>query len=108
MAACPAAPGPERGAAERSRLRGRLLEFLKFRVLAAQEAFFTGFGEGQPANEAPANHDPTAEANAAKPVGPAAARLREWLHGLGVREFDRLDDDDLLAVLATARRLYVD
>jgi hypothetical protein len=92
-----------RDAAERSRLRGRLLEFLKFRVLAAQEAFFTSFGEGQPAKEHLAN-----EATADQPAGPAAARLREWLHGLGVREFDCLDDDDLRAVLATARRLYVD
>jgi hypothetical protein len=97
----------------RSRLRGRLLEFLKFRVLAAQEAFFTGFGEGQPANEHQvnehqANDDPPDQDSSDRPAAPAAGLLREWLHGLGVREFDRLDDDDLLAVLATARRLYVD
>jgi hypothetical protein len=70
-----------------------LLEFLKFRVLAAQEAFFAGFDPGEPAGADPA---------------PAAARFRTWLHGLGVRQFDSLGDDDLLGVLAAARRLYVD
>ncbi|SBO41935.1 hypothetical protein [Cyanobium sp. NIES-981] len=98
MAADPSAADGARqaeaaGQALRIRLRGRLLEFLKFRVLAAQEGFFTGFGG--------------AEATGGDP-GPAASRVRQWLHGLGVREFDPLADDDLLAVLATARRLYLD
>jgi hypothetical protein len=70
-----------------TRLRARLLEFLKFRVLAAQLAFFA---------DAPA--DP----------GGRAAELRGWLRGLGVREFEPLSDADLLEVLATARWLYTE
>lgn len=79
------------------RLRARLLEFLKFRVLAAQEAFFLAF-------------QPTPAPSAAHPDDPAAAadpeRLRAWLAGLWPEALD-LDDTDLLATLEQARRLYV-
>ena len=70
---------------ETARLRSRLLEFLNFRVLAAQEQFFAEFqGPG------------------------AAASLRRWLAARGCREGLELDDGELLAVLQTARRLYLD
>lgn len=67
-----------------SRLRARLLEFLKFRVLAAQQTFFAGF-EGDD----------------------GAASLRQWLAAAGWHEALALSDADLLATLETARRLYV-
>lgn len=67
-----------------ARLRARLLEFLKFRVLAAQEDFFAAFETPQ-----------------------AAACLRGWLAAVGWPEALDLSDADLLAVLETARRLYV-
>jgi hypothetical protein len=67
------------------RLRARLLEFLKFRVLAAQAEFFTSL-EG--------------------PGGDLAAdRLRAWLAPLWPEALD-LSDDDLLATLEQARHLY--
>jgi hypothetical protein len=72
-----------------ARLRARLLEFLKFRVLAAQESFFSAF-----------------ESSQAEPPWSAPA-LRAWLASVGWREALDLSDADLLAVLATARRLYV-
>ena len=67
------------------RLRARLLEFLKFRVLASQEAFF---GPWQQAD----GHD--------------AERFRQWLSGVWP-EAIVLADADLLAVLDQARALYV-
>lgn len=67
-----------------ARLKARLLEFLKFRVLAAQESFFEAF---------------------APPQAPAA--LRRWLAAVGWREALDLSDADLVAVLETARRLYL-
>jgi hypothetical protein len=70
--------------AEAARLRHQLLEFLKFRVLAAQEEFFDAFAAPQ-----------------------AAAALRRWLLSQGWRGAAELSDADLLAVLETARRLYV-
>jgi hypothetical protein len=66
-------------------LRARLLEFLKFRVLAAQATFFASF-EG--------------------PTGPA--NLRRWLHSQGWNEALALSDADLQLVLEQARRLYTD
>ncbi len=68
-----------------ARLRARLLEFLKFRVLAAQAAFFTTF-EG--------------------PNG--IVQLRQWLHRQGWGEALDLSDADLTLVLEQARRLYTD
>ena len=67
------------------RLRARLLEFLKFRVLASQEAFFESWQQGD-------GHD--------------AERFRQWLAGLWPEAID-LADADLLAVLDQARTLYL-
>jgi hypothetical protein len=93
---------------EPARLRARLLEFLKFRVLAAQEEFFAAFmappqsiGTGQ----VPTVNDDDCSAQLA--VGPPEAeRFRAWLQGLWPEALD-LDDADLLATLEQARRLYV-
>jgi hypothetical protein len=71
-----------------ARLRARLLEFLKFRVLAAQGDFFRDFESA--ADRAP---DP--------------ARLRLWLGPLWPEALE-LDDQALLETFATARRLYTD
>ncbi len=76
-----------------ARLRARLLEFLKFRVLAAQEGFFTGISAdaGAPAGAAPADLAP----------------FRQWLAPLWPEALD-LSDDDLRLTLEQARHLYVD
>ena len=63
-----------------ARLRARLLEFLKFRVLAAQEGFFQ-------------NNDPAA--------------LRAWL-GQHWPEACHLNDGELAATLEQARQLYTE
>ena len=71
-----------------ARLQARLLEFLKFRVLAAQEQFFTGLGPAdQPAL--------------------VAEGFRTWLAAVNWREALDLNDQQLLATLEAARRLYV-
>lgn len=92
-----------------ARLKARLLEFLKFRVLAAQESFFAAFEA--PQDEAPPNRSPGAgsqPAQGSQAASPqAAAALRTWLAAVGWREALDLSDADLLAVLATAQRLYV-
>jgi hypothetical protein len=80
-----------------ARLRARLLEFLKFRVLAAQEAFFVAF-EPAPSPSAESQRDPTTAAD--------PKRLRAWLATVWPEALD-LDDADLLASLEQARRLYV-
>ncbi len=68
-----------------ARLRARLLEFLKFRVLAAQAAFFASF------------------------QGPEGiAQLRQWLQSQGWGEALALNDADLALVLEQARRLYTE
>ena len=72
-----------------ARLRARLLEFLKFRVLAAQEEFFEAFLVPQSS----AGHLD-------------ASRFRAWLQSLWPEALD-LDDADLLATLEQARHLYV-
>ena len=72
-------------AAQQLRLRARLLEFLKFRVLASQEAFFEPWQQGD---------------------GADAERFRGWLVGLWPEAL-QLSDADLLAVLKQARTLYV-
>lgn len=61
--------------------RARLLEFLKFRVLAAQQSFF----------------DPEPDVEA----------LRRWLMGVWPQAC-RLSDADLLLTLEQARRLYTE
>ena len=75
------------------RLQARLLEALKFRVLASQQAFFTGFGF------------------VAEPEGnrcwPQAAAFRRWLVSV-LPEALALHDDELLAVLQRAWALYCD
>jgi hypothetical protein len=63
-----------------ARLRARLLEFLKFRVLAAQDAFFDDGDLG---------------------------RFRAWLAGCWPEACD-LADADLLLTLEQARRLYTE
>ena len=67
------------------RLRARLLEFLKFRVLAAQEEFFTPW-----------------QTNG----GIDSTRFRLWLCEVWP-EAMALDDDQLQQVLDQARWLYV-
>lgn len=73
--------------AEAARLRARLLEFLKFRVLAAQDQFFA---------------DLVSEPG---PEGQAVA-LRQWLVAVNWCEALELSDAQLLATLDTARYLY--
>jgi len=75
------------------RLRARLLEFLKFRVLAAQAEFFTAFlMPGDSAATGRGSIDP--------------ARVRRWLSSL-FPEALALSDADLLATLEQAWGLYV-
>ena len=71
-----------------ARRKARLLEFLKFRVLAAQERFFTDLSE-----DSGERLDPE--------------RCRRWLAPLWPEAL-ALDDEALLATLTTARHLYVD
>lgn len=68
-----------------ARLRARLLEFLKFRVLAAQEAF------EQDLRDRTGALDPS--------------RLRAWLATCWPEAL-ALSDADLVATFTTARRLY--
>jgi extradiol dioxygenase family protein len=88
---CPefAVVGDDSHRLEPQRLRARLLEFLKFRVLAAQEAFFNpGSSSG----------------------GGSADELLAWLKPWLASHWPEalaLSDADLLATLDTARRLYV-
>jgi hypothetical protein len=92
-----------------ARLRARLLEFLKFRVLAAQEEFFVAFLVLQP-GDAPGPDPRTCLAAALAALGPDPAldpnRFRTWLQALWPEALD-LDDADLLATLEQARQLYV-
>ena len=99
------------------RLRARLLEFLKFRVLAAQEEFFAAFmapPQSVGSGKAAAGLEPNCTAGLASntaavfspPEAPEAERFRAWLHTLWPEALD-LDDADLLATLDQARRLYV-
>ena len=68
-----------------ARLRARLLEFLKFRVLAAQQQFFEDLAvDGQPEQA-----------------------LRQWLSGVWPEACD-LSDADLRLTLEQARHLYTE
>jgi len=91
------------------RLRARLLEFLKFRVLAAQEEFFAAFLVPQP-GDAPWPDPRPFLAPALAALGPTAAldpnRFRTWLQAVWPEALD-LDDADLLATLEQARHLYL-
>lgn len=88
--------------ARRLRSRARLLEFLKFRVLASQEAFFEAWRLATPA--AP---------EASPPPGAAALTsldligFRRWLQPLWP-EAAVLSDADLHHCLEQAHHLYVD
>ena len=75
------------GEAAAARLRARLLEFLKFRVLAAQGAFFADL-EGSPGEN-------------------AIAPFRRWL-AAHWPEALALSDTDLGHTLEQARHLYLD
>jgi len=96
-----------------ARLRARLLEFLKFRVLAAQEEFFAAFQAAQPQaptpQASPPGHSVVAHGTVTR-LEPSAAldasQFRAWLHTLWPEALD-LDDADLLATLEQARHLYV-
>lgn len=68
-----------------ARLRARLLEFLKFRVLAAQQQFFEELAAG----------------------GQPAQALRQWLAGVWPEACD-LSDADLQRTLDQARLLYTE
>lgn len=88
--------------ARRLRSRARLLEFLKFRVLASQEGFFEAW---RPASATPL------EAASAISGGPVASLdligFRHWLQPLWP-EAAVLSDADLHHCLAQAHHLYVD
>jgi hypothetical protein len=92
-----------------ARLRAGLLEFLKFRVLAAQDEFFDEFLVPQP-GDAPVPDPRPCLDPALAALGASAAldpnRFRTWLQALWPEALD-LDDADLLATLEQARQLYV-
>ena len=69
--------------------RSRLLEFLKFRVLAAQSEFFEEFRASRTGTQA---YDPAA--------------IRGYLHR-AFPEALALEDGDLVEVFVQARRLYL-
>lgn len=88
--------------ARQLRSRARLLEFLKFRVLASQEAFFEAW---RPASS-------TCLETSSASTGGAVASLdligfRHWLHPLWP-EAAVLSDADLRHCLEQAHNLYVD
>ena len=85
---------------EPARLRARLLEFLKFRVLAAQEEFFTSFqASGSPLGGAVA-------ATTDRMDGTDPVLVRQWLGPLWPEALE-LSDADLLSTLSQARSLYI-
>mgnify|MGYP003349492105 CR=1 FL=1 len=114
-----AEPAQPREPGERQRLRARLLEFLKFRVLAAQEEFFIAFA-GAPLPEAAGGALSSSDGGDPLPVrkpdnssevsgvtsGLSASAFRAWLTPVWPEALG-LADEDLLATLAQAHRLYV-
>lgn len=83
-----------------ARLRARLLEFLKFRVLAAQEAFFgLDGGAGSAADGSPVAGEGSEPAQ--------VMALRRWLAGVWPEACD-LSDADLWRTLEQARHLYTE
>mgnify|MGYP006280421017 CR=1 FL=1 len=92
----------EADAARTLRGRARLLEFLKFRVLASQEAFFASWLIPTETVEAP--RDPS-RLNA-PPIWDLTA-FRTWLQPLWP-EVVQLSDEDLRNCLEQAQRLYLD
>lgn len=84
-----------------ARLRAQLLELLKFRVLAAQEAFF----ETAAAAQAPSGAVAAASLPSAEAID--LGWFRRWLAQAWPPALD-LADTDLQRCLADAHRLYVD
>jgi hypothetical protein len=94
----PAAGDPS----QRLRSRARLLEFLKFRVLAAQETFFDAWRTD------PATSMQSRAAGQSAPLPPLdLVAFRHWLQPLWP-EASWLSDSDLFQCLEQAHRLYVD
>lgn len=93
---------PEADPARRLRSRARLLEFLKFRVLASQEAFFEAWRLEPDCSGAAV----LANANPALPPLDLSA-FRQWLQPLWP-EATALSDGDLRVCLEQAHGLYVD
>lgn len=88
------------------RLQARLLEALKFRVLASQEGFFDGFGlEAEAEVYGPELHG--SELHGAEPwrPWPEAATVRRWLATVCPEALD-LSDRELYSVLQRSRSLY--
>lgn len=86
----------------RLRSRARLLEFLKFRVLAAQETFFDAWRTDQGSSSQGIG---PRQSTALPPLDLTAFRhwlQPHWPEGAG------LSDHDLLICLEQAHRLYVD
>ena len=79
------------------RLQARLLEALKFRVLASQQAFFTGFGF---------DPDPPGPKDWAQ-VQAQTQAFRLWLASV-LPQALALDDSEVLSVLQRAWALYCD
>jgi peptidoglycan hydrolase-like protein with peptidoglycan-binding domain len=93
----PHLPAPHLPDPRLQRLRARLLEFLKFRVLAAQATFFDDLAL-----------DPAAAASApASWEGLQLDRFRAWLAGAWPEAL-ALSDSDLRRTLEQARSLYLD
>lgn len=99
--------------ARRLRDRARLLEFLKFRVLASQEAFFDAWrvgADGDASAQAPA---PASELPKPHRSGDGSlpeldlSGFRQWLQPLWPPARD-LSDADLHHALEQAHRLYID
>ena len=95
---------PQRQPNQTARLRARLLEFLKFRVLAAQERFFADL---QRDCELPLDSAGRGGANARK-AELDMTRFRRWLREVGWSEALALEDADLAQVLEQARALYTE
>lgn len=89
-----------REGSDATRLRARLLEFLKFRVLAAQEGFFAGLGAG-------AAHGGQVDDDGQGSDAAAMEPFRRWLAPLWPEAL-ALSDADLRRTLEQARQLYVD
>jgi len=95
---------PQRQPNQAARLRARLLEFLKFRVLAAQERFFADLERD---SDLPLDGAGSAGANAGE-AGLDLTRFRRWLREAGWSEALALEDGDLAQVLEQARALYTE
>ncbi len=95
----------DRDDSRRLRSRARLLEFLKFRVLAAQEAFFDAW-RVDPATGGPSGTS-TPPVHASTQPSLDLQAFRQWLQPLWP-EAAGLSDRDLHECLEQAQRLYVD